>query len=186
MKPKDSSAPGSLETLRLFVNSTDLEDPGKDELADRRRATSWLHAHDLLPDYDHLDDDEREMLVGLREAFRMELLSHTGDADPATTWDVLSGYADQAELGIRLGALGDVSLIAEGRGAQRVAGRLFTLMYDGIRMGQWTRLKACRKQTCLFGFYDHSKNGSGVWCDMAVCGNRVKAQRRRRREAAVS
>lgn len=37
---------------------------------------------------------------------------------------------------------------------------------------------------CCWLFLDASRNGSRVWCDMAVCGNRQKARRhyRRRRE----
>jgi predicted RNA-binding Zn ribbon-like protein len=38
--------------------------------------------------------------------------------------------------------------------------------------GTWSRLKACRE--CRWAFYDHSRNGAGSWCSMAVCGSRVK------------
>jgi predicted RNA-binding Zn ribbon-like protein len=37
------------------------------------------------------------------------------------------------------------------------------------------RLKAC--PACGWLFFDRSKNRSRAWCDMAVCGNRVKARR---------
>ena len=40
---------------------------------------------------------------------------------------------------------------------------------------------------CRWAFYDGSKNRSGRWCDMASCGNRMKARafRERAREAAT-
>ena len=187
MKPKDSSAPGNLETVRRFVNSVDLENPQeREQLASAAAASAWLHEQHLLPDYDKLDEEEWEVVLALREAFRMELLSHTGEGDGDAAWENLSVFADRAELGVRLREPGEVDLIAEGRGIQLVAGRLFAIVYDAIRTGQWARLKACRKESCLFGFYDRSKNGSGAWCDMAVCGNRVKAQRRRRRQSVVT
>ncbi len=47
------------------------------------------------------------------------------------------------------------------------------------------RLKICGN--CGWLFIDRSKNRSRTWCDMAVCGNRVKANRhyhKRKKEAA--
>jgi predicted RNA-binding Zn ribbon-like protein len=35
----------------------------------------------------------------------------------------------------------------------------------------------CRSETCRWLFYDTSKNHSRRWCDMKVCGNRMKARR---------
>jgi predicted RNA-binding Zn ribbon-like protein len=45
----------------------------------------------------------------------------------------------------------------------------------------WSRLKACRDDTCKWAFYDHSKNRSGHWCSMEVCGSRHKARQYRER-----
>jgi predicted RNA-binding Zn ribbon-like protein len=44
-----------------------------------------------------------------------------------------------------------------------------------ITPSRQSRLKACPK--CDWLFLDKSKNGSRIWCDMAVCGNRQKARR---------
>jgi predicted RNA-binding Zn ribbon-like protein len=41
--------------------------------------------------------------------------------------------------------------------------------------GGWDRLKACPRERCWCAFYDRSRNRSGVWCNMAVCGSREKA-----------
>lgn len=187
MKVKNQSAPGALDALRLFVNTENVEKPGNDQLSGPEAATVWLHERGLLSESDKLDEDDLILVRELREALRMELLAHTGDTDSDDTWAVLSEWADRAELGVRCGDRpGDITLIAEGRGAQMVIGRCFVLIYDAVRQGRWERLKACRKETCLWAFYDHSKNGSGHWCDMAICGNRAKAQRRRRREALAT
>lgn len=48
----------------------------------------------------------------------------------------------------------------------------------------WPRLKACREDTCRWAFYDHSKNRSGHWCSMEVCGARHKARQYRARHKA--
>jgi len=182
--PKDQSAPGSLDLLRLFINATDFESAEWEEASGSGGSTGWLQAHGFLSEADSLNHGEHERIIQLRQAFRRELLAHNGEGDPDDAWEALSSFAKWAELGVRCRAMpGAIELIAEGRGVQRVAGRLFALMYDAIRNNRWPRMKACRKDTCLWAFYDHSKNGSGAWCDMAVCGNRVKAQRRRKREA---
>jgi predicted RNA-binding Zn ribbon-like protein len=49
--------------------------------------------------------------------------------------------------------------------------------------GTWARVKACRAEDCRWAFYDFSRNRSGTWCDMAVCGNRAKVRAYRARTA---
>lgn len=39
------------------------------------------------------------------------------------------------------------------------------------------RLRACEKPDCRWLFLDTSKNHTRRWCDMKICGNRMKAQR---------
>jgi len=62
-------------------------------------------------------------------------------------------------------------------------GRLLATMYDAMATGTWVRLKACTNDECQWAFYDHSRNRSGAWCTMAVCGNRMKGRAFRRRHA---
>jgi predicted RNA-binding Zn ribbon-like protein len=45
-----------------------------------------------------------------------------------------------------------------------------------MRDGTWDRMKACRADDCEWAFYDSSRNRSGTWCSMEVCGNRAKAR----------
>jgi predicted RNA-binding Zn ribbon-like protein len=49
--------------------------------------------------------------------------------------------------------------------------------------GIWPRLKICLSDTCQWAFYDASKNRSGNWCSMEVCGNRMKVRSHRRRKS---
>jgi predicted RNA-binding Zn ribbon-like protein len=51
-------------------------------------------------------------------------------------------------------------------------------MHDGT----WSRMKACRNDTCHWAFYDASRNRSGKWCSMAICGNRAKVANYRERQ----
>lgn len=45
------------------------------------------------------------------------------------------------------------------------------------------RLRSCQTETCRWLFLDTSKNHSRRWCDMKVCGNRMKARRFQARQA---
>src|SRR5262249_56129946 len=47
--------------------------------------------------------------------------------------------------------------------------------------GRFTHLKACPGPECGWAFYDHSRNQTGAWCSMSVCGARVKAREYRAR-----
>jgi predicted RNA-binding Zn ribbon-like protein len=38
-------------------------------------------------------------------------------------------------------------------------------------------LRVCEKPDCRWLFLDTSKNHSRRWCDMKICGNRMKARR---------
>ncbi len=52
--------------------------------------------------------------------------------------------------------------------------------------GSLTRLKACPHEHCGWVFHDGSRNRSGQWCSMRLCGNRTKgaAFRARRRQSS--
>ena len=50
--------------------------------------------------------------------------------------------------------------------------------------GSWSRVKSCRNDTCRWLFYDHSRNRSGTWCTMAICGSRMKSRACPDRKAA--
>jgi predicted RNA-binding Zn ribbon-like protein len=44
------------------------------------------------------------------------------------------------------------------------------------------KIRACANPECRWLFLDTSKNHSRRWCDMAVCGNRLKARRFKARQ----
>ncbi|AUS79046.1 hypothetical protein C1701_12540 [Actinoalloteichus sp. AHMU CJ021] len=59
-----------------------------------------------------------------------------------------------------------------------------TLLITATRLavlGTWDRVKICPADTCLWAFYDRSRNRSRSWCSMRVCGNRAKSRNWRHR-----
>jgi predicted RNA-binding Zn ribbon-like protein len=111
----------------------------------------------------------------LREAIRTLLRANNGLAvDVAGASRLLSRAAREADL--RVG-------FAHGTLVFESTDRILAALAESMADGSWTRLKACRSDTCQFAFIDTARNRSRQWCDMAVCGNREKARRFRRSHA---
>jgi predicted RNA-binding Zn ribbon-like protein len=117
----------------------------------------------------------------MREALRELLRANNGiDVDRDRASATLDEAARRTGLAVRFGD-GDMRFVPTRTGVAgglaQVLGAVGHSMFDG----SWTRLKACRSDTCRWAFVDHARNQSRQWCDMAVCGNRAKARTFRRR-----
>jgi predicted RNA-binding Zn ribbon-like protein len=181
---ESKEAPGELALVRAFVNTRDI-DHGKEELGDPAALAAWLSARGLLDEGTEASTGDVRRATWLREALRELLLSNNdGRPVPADAARVLDDVAARARLRLRVGADGSARLEAEGRGVDGALGRLLVIVYRSMETGTWSRLKACREDTCKWAFYDHSKNRSGHWCSMEVCGSRHKARQYRERRKA--
>ena len=117
-----------------------------------------------------------------REALRDLLLGNNdGRSMPIDAGRTLNDVATRARLRLRMDAGGSARLEAEGASADAALGRLLVIVYRAMENDTWPRLKACREDTCQWAFFDHSKNRSGHWCSMEVCGSRNKARQYRER-----
>ena len=69
----------------------------------------------------------------------------------------------------------------------RFAAEVWTQVFLAQQAETWKRLKLCHNPPCASAFYDRSKNNSGVWHDVKMCGNAVnlRASRARRRVATA-
>jgi hypothetical protein len=83
---------------------------------------------------------------------------------------------------------GDVRLEPAGSGWRWLASALWGEILLSQQTGTWRRLKQCHNPECRSAFYDRSKNNSGVWHNVKVCGNaaNLRASRARRREHSGS
>jgi predicted RNA-binding Zn ribbon-like protein len=180
---KQQQAPGELELVRAFVNSTDLGQ-GSEQLRSAEALAIWLAEHGLMDAGVSATDHDLVAAVELREALRAILLVHTeGSPPPSDAVKRLDGAARRARLDLRFCGGGATVLEPEADGVDGALGRLLAIVHDAIARGTWDRLKACRLHTCEWAFYDHTKNHSGAWCNMDVCGNRAKARAYRERRA---
>ncbi len=176
-------APGGLEVVRTFVNTVDRED-GVEEMSSPGALAAWLHAHGLLPDAGRPSRTDLQRALAVREAVRELLLRNNGEATGAgEPTDVLEAAAARARFTLRFEG-GNAQLVPGAAGIDGALGRLLAIVHGAMADGSWSRLKACRAGTCQWAFYDHSRNGSATWCDMAVCGSREKMRSYRRRQSA--
>jgi predicted RNA-binding Zn ribbon-like protein len=181
---KQQRAPGDLEHVRAFVNTIDVEQD-HDELASPAGLAAWLQSSGLMPPAAAATSADLAHAVALREALRAILLAHSVDSPvPREAAQTLDSAAARARVRLHFDERGAAVLEPEAGGVDGGLGRLLSIVHQAIAQETWTRLKACRDHTCEWAFYDHTKNRSGAWCNMAVCGNRAKARAYRERRAA--
>jgi predicted RNA-binding Zn ribbon-like protein len=180
LQPKP--APGSLALVQRFVNTRNIMH-GYDLLEDVDGAAAWLVEYGLLDEDVRLSEEAREDLVGFREGLRGLLLAHNGGSAQRDV-GVLNEMAEDALLRVRFDDEGAPGLLPAGSGTAvgGVTARLLVAAVGAFSEGTWRRLKACRNEGCLWAFYDGSKNRSGSWCTMDVCGSRAKMRAYRRRK----
>jgi predicted RNA-binding Zn ribbon-like protein len=181
--PRRDPAPGNLELIRQMVNTRDVES-GWEGLNTPADAADWLAERGLMPPRRRLTDADLATTVALREALRDALAANAGHADRAAAHSALDHLAAHYPLRVRVN--GRAHLEARGSGIAPAMGALLAVVYDAMTTGTWDRLKICRNDECQWAYYDHSRNHSGAWCTMAVCGNRMKGRSFRERRAATA
>lgn len=172
----EAKIPHALDRVIDFVNTLD-PDEDTDALATAEGAQAWLVERGLLDERElSLSEPDREAAVALREALRALMLANNGGVvDPAAA-HTLDGALRGGQLGMEVGADGTASLVARAEGIAGALAKLVVPLAEGAADGSWRRVKACRADDCQWAFYDRSRNRSGVWCSMAVCGNRAKVR----------
>ena len=180
------AAPGQLALLQAFLNSHfDLvEDWGADQLANQAALRSWLANRRLISRTASVSQDDVARALTVREALR-RLIATTGGSSAALEPGLQAGL-NQAISGATLGlCLTDAGLRLVPAGAaplDRALGALLSVALSAVLDGSWARLKTCPGNHCGWVFYDRSRNNSGRWCSMSVCGGREKARTHYRRQ----
>lgn len=99
------------------------------------------------------------------------------DRDIARAADDRALDAIVAEVAVRLAhpeATGSITPVAAETPHDRIRLAVALAVLDATRLDR-SRVRRCGREGCVLLFFDTSKNGTRRWCDMAVCGNRVKA-----------
>jgi predicted RNA-binding Zn ribbon-like protein len=176
-----NEAPGELELVRQFVNTRDIEE-GSDELDSPDALLTWFAAVDLLDDEAAAVEKDLQRALTLREGIRALLLANNGEEIEAVRIRELNRATESVRLTVRFDHDGRAALRSESSGVSAALGRILSIVVRAIDEGSWSRLKVCPNDACQWAFYDRSKNRSGKWCTMEVCGNRMKARAFRQRQ----
>jgi predicted RNA-binding Zn ribbon-like protein len=183
-------APAGLAFVQELIDTIAVSKPGREDLlADPTSARKWLDSAltawadttgaaplsvDLTPqDLDRL----RDFRDDLRRAVAPAHDGTTGAAAPIPVTlptVALSMHWDEA---------GRVHPVPRGTGWKRVASLVAVEVFKAQQDGSWSRLKTCRNPRCAVAFFDRSRNNSGVWHNVKVCGNaaNLRAYRARQR-----
>lgn len=186
--PEDNSldrpvAPGELELVRAFLNTIDVED-GSDRLDSPGPAGRWLRDHGLISRGDTITDADLAMLREVRSGLRA--LAGANNGHPASEGELTSLRRHARRCTVNIDVTDGPKLTPGCSGAEGAAARLLAVVHQAQVEGHWSRLKICPADSCQWAFYDRSKNRSGTWCVMAVCGNRAKARAYRGRKSSAT
>jgi predicted RNA-binding Zn ribbon-like protein len=178
-----SVVPPELALVKAFLNSVDIEE-GTDAFATNEALRGWLRERELPGADVRWTESDRRGLIEVREAIR-EIVAARGSSPAEAALEIVSAAARTAALVVTIDARGQADLVPTGRGADALVARFLADIASAQRIGTWRNLGICRRDVCRWAFYDASRNHSGVWCTMSICGNRVKSARLRRRRSAA-
>jgi predicted RNA-binding Zn ribbon-like protein len=178
-------APMPLLLVQSFVNTWEA-DAGTDLLGDPDAASRWLHGAGLL-DRPAADEADAAAARAVRECIRAMLVHNGGGPAPGpSALQALRVLAEGCRFLPIVWAPGTVEVEPDAGAGMPWVARLLLIIRDAQGDGTWSRLKACRNPDCRWAYYDRSHAGRGAWCDMAVCGNRIKNRNLRSRRSGAA
>jgi predicted RNA-binding Zn ribbon-like protein len=177
-------APGDLALVQAFINTHyDLEvEHGAELLATPAGLLRWLAARDLIgPEAARLTPRDLSRAVAVREGLRsLARVNTDGDggaaAGPPPALATLNEAAAGGAVEVRFAEDGPLFVRSRRGGLNAALGVILAGAARAMLDGTWERLKICPDHNCGWAFYDHSRNRSGRWCSMSVCGGRAKAR----------
>ncbi|HEX6127533.1 MAG TPA: CGNR zinc finger domain-containing protein [Candidatus Limnocylindria bacterium] len=178
-----------LDLLREFANTHDVE-RDQDELGSPELLSAWLLERGLIAPGDPVGIEGHARFLAIRDGIRALALGNNEERVDEAAVEAMNRAAASVPLAVHVqSGAGDGTwqLVPAAPGIDGFAGRMLGALAAAMADGSWSRVKACRNEACRWVFHDHSRNHSGTWCTMAVCGSRMKARAyRARRRAAAS
>ncbi len=145
--------------------------------------TIWLVSRGLLSPGESLSTNDHPRVLALQHALLALARTNGGEVIRAGTVALLDWLGDVAPLKATFRS--GPALVATGTGVNGAVGTILSVVYDSMRDGSWSRLKACPAERCQWVFYDTSRNRTSTWCSMAICGNRTKVRNYQERRRAA-
>jgi predicted RNA-binding Zn ribbon-like protein len=176
------AAPGDLVILQRFLNLHDHLPDGTTVDPPLEMVRTFLVERGLLAPKERLTDADRETYLELRRALRGLIL--TADGEPLAPADaqLIDQLGIEAGLHPHFHAEHEPTLEPRAEGVAAAFGTIVAIAFVASFDGTFAHLKTCASEDCRAVFYDRSKNHSGRWCSMDVCGNRAKVRAWRERQ----
>ncbi|WP_432947502.1 CGNR zinc finger domain-containing protein [Kribbella sp. CA-253562] len=176
--------------MQELVNTHAVQRDGEDLLADRVAAVQWLRnaakqwgktLGQPSPRLELSESDHRKLLE-LRSVVAGLLAIPVDQRAEGTP----VGTRVKVAANVVCDDEGRVGLEPVGKGSDWVESAVWSEILLAQRAGTWSRLKLCREPGCRSAFYDTSRNHSGVWHNVHICGNitNLRASRSRRKTDA--
>ncbi len=177
-------APGDLALVQAFVNTHyDLEmEHGAELLATPEGLGRWLAGRGLIGvETARLTARDLDRSLAVREGLRTLARVNSGPGPDAAVrrgaaLATLNEAAAGAAVELCFAADGPQFVRSRRGGLDAALGVVLATATRAMLDGSWERLKVCPGDDCGWAFYDHSRNRSGRWCSMSVCGGRAKAR----------
>ena len=157
------------EPMSIDLLNTELMLDGvpTDLLGDREGVAHWLGLHGFTA---RPGPKVHQHLVVARAAIRAVL------EDRPVGRARLNAVLDHARVHVQLGPDGPVRTIEVDEPSWLPAASAAVELVD-LQADHGDRIRRCGHPDCVLWFLDTSKNGTRRWHSMAICGNRLKAQR---------
>ncbi|MGC5394662.1 ABATE domain-containing protein [Streptomyces sp. DT20] len=184
-EPCESSA-----VLLGFVNTTPHGSGPVELLGDSESLTAWLTGAGLMAADTAVTRADVVAAHELRAALCTVFLSRSGCEGSADRLPEAERYlariAERYPLTLRVTAQGCRPAPAQTGVLGAFAG-LLAAASDLAARGAWLRMKICKNPTCYSGFYDRTRNTSGLYCGTA-CGSQAaqRAYRNRIKDASCA
>jgi predicted RNA-binding Zn ribbon-like protein len=159
-----------------------VDDWGADLLATPPALRRWLADNGLLAGRARVTTADLDRALVIREGLRELIAARGRDVVDGSLRTGLNRAFAGASLEVRLTPRGAELVPVGAKGVDRALGLLLAILAHAMVDGSWGRLKACPGRHCGWVFYDQSRNNSGRWCSMNVCGGREKARAHYRRQ----
>jgi predicted RNA-binding Zn ribbon-like protein len=172
-------APGALELVRAFINTRNVE-RHTDTIDTPDGLTAWLHERGLLDPARRASPEDVVRALEVREVLRTFALRNNG-VDCECDARVLNAAAERSGLLLAFDDGGEGTFRPRQPCVDGAIGIILAAVHRAMLDRSWAKLKVCADPTCLWAYYDRSKNGCSRWCNAGLCGNRDKVKRFRER-----
>lgn len=171
--------PADRDLLLQFLWTRDFEDA----IDSPAKLRAWLLGLGLLSEDEPVSEDDVRLARHFRAATRNLCEANSGGVLDERTNAVIDQLNAAAPLKVTVSPNGGLDVRPGGTGVHRALSTLLAIGYKSTVEGEFPRFKTCK--ACGFPFFDSSKNGSRIWCDMGACGTKHKMRAYRARKAST-